>query len=67
MKANDYVIIDECVDIGTRRGVQRAFKHTEDPTLDQIEQAVHDAVMLEICEKYIFIMPKEEEVDAYEL
>ena len=67
MRANHYAIITECVDIGTRRGVQRAFKHTEDPTLDQIEQAVHDAVMLEICEKYYFPAPKEEVIEPYEL
>jgi hypothetical protein len=67
MTPNHYAIITECVDIGTRRGVQRAFKHTDDPSLDQIEQAVHDAVMLEICEKYYFTAPKEETIEFSEL
>ena len=67
MIPNNYAIITECVDIGCRRGVQRAFKHTDDPTLDQIEQAAKDAVMLEICEKYHFITPREETIESYEL
>jgi hypothetical protein len=67
MIPNHYVIITECVETGCRRGVARAFKHTDDPTYDQIETAVHDAVMLEICEKYNFIAPKEDEIEPYEL
>jgi hypothetical protein len=35
--------------------------------LDQIQEAVYDAVMLELNEKFYFTTPKEEEVDAYEL
>ena len=67
MTPNYYAIISECLETGCRRGVQRAFKHTDDPTLDQIQEAVYDAVMLELNEKFYFIAPKEEEVDAYEL
>ena len=67
MTPNHYAIITECVETGCRRGVARAFKHTDDPTYDQIETAVHDAVMLEISEKYHFIAPREEAIEPYEL
>jgi hypothetical protein len=67
MKVNYYAIISDCLETGCRRGVQRAFKHTDDPTLDQIQEAVYDAVMIELNEKFYFAAPKEEEIDPYEL
>ena len=67
MKPNYYAIIGECLETGCRRGVQRAFKHTDDPNLDQIQEAIYDAVMIELNEKFYFNAPKEEEIDPYEL
>lgn len=60
MIPNYYNILRECLEVGCRRGVARAFKHTDDPSYDQIESAVYDAVMLELTEKFYFTVPKEE-------
>ena len=67
MKPNYYAIISECLEAGCRRGVARAFKHSDDPSYDQIQEAVYDAVMIELNEKFYFTSPKEEEIDTYEL
>ena len=50
MKTNEYKLISMCVEVGTQLGVQRAYKHTDTPTQQVIEQCVYDAVMHEICE-----------------
>lgn len=67
MRANYYAIIGECLEVGCRRGTQRAFKHSDDPTLDEIQEAVYDAVMIELNEKFYFEVPKEETIEPYEL
>lgn len=67
MKVNYYAIISECLEVGCRRGVHRAFKHSDDPSLDQIQEAVYDAVMIELNDKFDFTNPKEDTVDNYEL
>lgn len=67
MKPNYYAIIGECLEVGCRRGTQSAFKHSDDPTLDQIQEAVYDAVMIKLNEKFYFAALKEEEIDPYEL
>jgi hypothetical protein len=35
--------------------------------LDEIQEAVYDAVMIELNEKFYFAAPKEETIDPYEL
>ena len=32
MKANEYKILEECVERGVDYGYQRAFKHTDNPS-----------------------------------
>jgi hypothetical protein len=54
MKPNYYQIIKDCVEAGCRRGVSKAFKHTEDPSYDDIETSVHDSIMIEITGKFTF-------------
>jgi hypothetical protein len=54
MKPNYYQIIKECVETGTRHGVSRAHKHTDDPPYDVIETCVEDAIMLELTNKFNF-------------
>lgn len=66
MKPNYYQIIKDCVEAGCRRGVSRAYKHTEDPAYDVIETCVQDAIMIEITGKFTFA-PIEEEVYYNEL
>lgn len=54
MKPNYYQIIKDCIETGSRRGVSRAFKHTEEPSCDEIETCVHDSIMIEITGKFTF-------------
>jgi hypothetical protein len=61
MKPNYYQIIKDCIESGCRRGVSRAFKHTEDPSYDDIETCVYDSIMIEITGKFTF-EPIEEEI-----
>ena len=42
------------IEEGCRYGVSRAHKHTEDPSYEQIEEAVHTAIMDRIHEVYDF-------------
>jgi hypothetical protein len=59
MKPNYYQIIRECVEIGSRHGVSRAHKHTDDPPYDLIETCVQDAIMMEIVNKFDFSQDEE--------
>lgn len=54
MRANEYRLLDEAVEMGVTRGYNRAFKHTDAPTEEQIKDSIHNAVMGAICEWFIF-------------
>jgi hypothetical protein len=54
VKVDEYKVMTECVKEGARRGVNRAFKHTEEPSIEQIIQEVETAVMDSIFEKFLF-------------
>lgn len=54
MKVRMYNLISDMVERGAERGWKRAFKHTDSPNDAQIVQAVHDAIMNELCEYLIF-------------
>ena len=45
MKPKFLVILTQCIEEGCRYGVSRAHKHTEDPSYEQIEEAVESAIM----------------------
>ena len=60
MKPKHLVILSNCIEEGCRYGVSRAHKHTEDPSYEQIEEAVHSAIMEKIHEVYDFPMPEYE-------
>jgi hypothetical protein len=47
-----YPLLVDAVDVGVRSGIQRAFKHTDTPTHLEIEVAVGQAVMSEICDRF---------------
>jgi hypothetical protein len=61
MRANEYVVMSECIEVGVRYGVRRAFKHTEEPSEMDIEREVEAAVMNAICEKFVFEPNEEDE------
>lgn len=54
MKVKTYNLIRECIERGTSYGWNRAHKHVNDPTEDQIKNAIEDAIMNEICEWFTF-------------
>lgn len=54
MKPREYKLMQECVEAGVSYGLRRAHKHTDDPTEQQIEAAIVDAVMNEIAESWNF-------------
>jgi len=54
MKPKHHVILSNCIEEGCRYGVSRAHKHTEDPSFEQIEEAVFTAIMERIHQYYDF-------------
>ena len=50
MKPKFLPVLEMCIENGLSYGYRRAFKHTDDPTEDQITQAIKDAIMLELYE-----------------
>jgi hypothetical protein len=54
MKPKHYAILSECIEAGCRYGVSRAHKHTEDPSYEEIEEAVYSAIMEKIHQYYDF-------------
>jgi len=54
MKPKHLAILSNCIEEGCRYGVSRAHKHTEEPSFEQIEEAVHAAIMERIHAVYEF-------------
>ncbi len=61
MKANEYLIMSDCIENGVSYGWHRAHKHTENPTEEQIKEAIEQAVMSAIVEYFWFDQDKERE------
>lgn len=54
MKADEYKLMDRCVEEGVSLGLSRARKHNDNPTDQQISSAIQDAVMANVSEWFIF-------------
>lgn len=54
MKPREYPLMVDCVERGVAYGLQRARKHTDTPTDEQIRVAVVDAVLSTIAESWVF-------------
>lgn len=54
MKPDIYKLIEMCVENGVAYGWLRAHKHNEQPTAEQIQEKITQAVMHEICEWFKF-------------
>ena len=61
MRANEYRLMQECVEVGVERGWKRAHKHTENPNEYDIRSTIEEAVTLEICEQFQFEYTQEQE------
>lgn len=60
MKPNVYKIVELCVNSGTTFGVNRAFKHKDTLTREDIvhiTEHVHREIMNEFCEYFDFYEP----------
>jgi len=54
MRPNTYVILQRAVEEGSILGYRRAFKRVENPTEEQIVEALTDAIMLTVSEVFEF-------------
>jgi hypothetical protein len=54
MKANEYKVLTDCVEKGIDYGFTRAHKHTDGPSEESLKNEIHDAIMSEICQNFIF-------------
>lgn len=61
MKVNLYRIIDRAIDEGVEYGYNRAYKHTDNPTPEQLKADIANGVMNQICE-YVDFFDQYEEV-----
>ncbi len=54
MRVKEYPVLVDCVERGVAHGINRAYKHTDNPSHEFIKQQIADAVMSEICEYFNF-------------
>ena len=54
MKPDTYKLIEKCVEDGVAYGIHRAYKHTENPDRDYMQEKIMEAVMNEICKWFKF-------------
>ena len=54
MKANDYIVLQHAVEQGVMWGWNDAHKHVDEPDEMQIKDAMHNAIMNEICTWFRF-------------
>jgi hypothetical protein len=64
MKPNTYVILQRAVEEGALLGYRRAFKRIENPTEEQIVEALTDAIMLSVSE--VFDFSHQSQGDSYQ-
>lgn len=61
MKANEYKVLEDCVERGIDAGYAKAFKHTFHPEEHQLKEAINHYVLLEISEYFEFNENNKEE------
>jgi len=54
MKAKEIAVLEKCIENGILYGWNRAHKHTDEPTEDQIKYVMRDAIMHEVYEWFEF-------------
>ena len=54
LKVNTYAVLEECIEIGIDGGMNRAYKHIDNPTEEQIKEELLRYIMLQTCEKFKF-------------
>lgn len=54
MKLNYRKLIEDCIETGIERGWRRAHKHIENPNPESIKDTIHDCIMEQFYEYFIF-------------
>lgn len=54
MKPDVLKLIEQCVNTGTKLGLQRAYKHDDHPSVDEVQWKIEQAVIEEFYEWFIF-------------
>jgi len=54
MKARDGMVLERCVETGIKLGLNRARKHQEAPTEEDVAAQIQRAIMDEVEEWFIF-------------
>ena len=54
MKPDIYKLIEHCVETGVTLGLNRAFKHNDQPKVEEVAEKIRQTVMAEICEWFKF-------------
>lgn len=54
MKANEYMLMVQCVEEGYKYGYSRAHKHTDNPTPEQLELVITEAIINAMAEWFMF-------------
>ena len=54
VRVNAWAAVTEAVGLGVSSGIRRAYKHTDNPTTEAIENEVYEAVLGELCEWFVF-------------
>jgi hypothetical protein len=50
MKPKSYKVLEMCIESGVKFGLARSYKHTDSPTLTDLEDNILAAIEYEICE-----------------
>ena len=54
MRWNEYALVDRAVEEGIQMGWQHAHKHTDAPLIEDVQEALREAVMLALSEILTF-------------
>ena len=54
MKPKTIVVLEHCINVGIVRGIERAHKHVDNPTQEQIAGAVASAIWDELYDWFNF-------------
>ena len=54
LRVRAYPVLAECIERGVAWGFQRAHKHTDTPSAEDLRAQIEQAVLNEICEAFDF-------------
>jgi hypothetical protein len=63
MRVKEYTVLTDCIERGVAYGMNRAYKHSDTPSTEYINQQITDAVLSEICEYFNFDDEGYKEID----